>query len=95
MARRRVSVLLLDENNLAEMARHGISAVEVVQVISNRHITVANPRGERGSILLIGETDGGRSLTVPLAPTHDPTTWRPATAFPASRHQRTIFRKRS
>lgn len=59
----------------------------------NRHVTAANPRGELGSILLIGETDGGRVLTVPLAATDDPTTWRPATAFEASRHQRTIFRR--
>jgi hypothetical protein len=28
-------------------------------------------------VLLIGETDGGRLLTVPIAPTDDPTTWRP------------------
>jgi len=95
MAKRRVSVLILDEHNLAEMARHGVSAAEVVQVIANRHITAPNPRGEEGSILLIGETDGGRVLTVPLAPTDDPGTWRPATAFDASRHQRTIFHRRA
>jgi hypothetical protein len=94
MTKRRVSVLMLDENNLAEMARHSVSAAEVAQVISNRHITTANPRGEEGGILLIGETDGGRTLTVPLASTDDPTTWRPATAFSASRHQLTIFRQR-
>jgi hypothetical protein len=95
MPQRRVSVLVLDEHNLAEMARHGVSAAEVVQVIGNRHITAPNPRGEPGSILLIGETDGGRLLTIPLAPTDDPTTWRPATAFVASRHQRTVFRRRT
>ena len=49
------------------MARHGVSAAEVVQVIANRHVTVPNPRGEAGSIPLIGETDGGRLLTIPLA----------------------------
>jgi hypothetical protein len=95
MAMRRVSILILDEGNLAEMARHAVSAAEVVQVVSNRHITAANHRGEEGSILLIGETDGGRTLTIPLAPTDDATTWRPATAFPASRHQQTIFRQRA
>jgi hypothetical protein len=95
MTMRRVSVLMLDQNNLAEMARHAVSAAEVVQVISNRHISAKNRRGEKGSILLIGETDGGRALTIPLAPTDDPTTWRPATAFPASRHQQTIFRQRA
>jgi uncharacterized DUF497 family protein len=95
MAKRRVSILVLDEHNLAEIARHGVSAAEVVQVIANRHITGPNRRGAPGSILLIGETDGGRLMTVPLTPTEDPTTWRPATAFEASRHQRTLFRRRA
>lgn len=89
-----MAALILDENNLAEMGRHGVSKTEVAQVISNRHIAAPNARGEAGSVLLIGETDGGRVLTIPLAPTDDPTTWRPATAFDASRHQRTIFRQR-
>ena len=63
----RVSALIVDEHNLGEMARHGVSAAEVVQVIANRHVTVPKPRGEAGSIPLIGETDGGRLLTIPLA----------------------------
>ncbi len=94
MAKHRVSALIVDEHNFAEMASHGVSAAEVVQVIANRHFTAPNPRGEAGSILLIGETDGGRLLTIPLTSTDDPTTWRPATAFDASRHQRTVFRRR-
>lgn len=89
-----VSTLIVDEHNLAEMARHGVSAAEVVQVIANRHVTAPNARGEASSILLIGESDGGRLLTIPLAPTDDPTTWRRATAFDASRHQRAVFRRR-
>jgi hypothetical protein len=95
MDKHRVSALILDEHNLAEMVRHGVLAAEVMQVIANRHVSAPNPRGEWGSILLIGETDGGRVLTIPLAPTDDPTTWRPATAFDASRHQRTVFRRRA
>lgn len=95
MAKHPVSVLILDEHNLAEIARHGVSAAEVVQVTANRHITAPNRRGEPGSILLIGETDGGRLLTIPLAQTNDPTTWRTATAFDASHHQRALFRRRA
>ena len=91
----RVAVLALDESNLAEMARHGVTAAEVVQVLANRHVTAPNPRGPTGSILLIGETHGGRVLTGPLTPTDDPSAWRPATAFDASRHQSRIFRRRA
>jgi len=89
-----VAALIIDEHNVAEMARHGVSGSEVEQLIWNRNAVVPNPRGEPGSLLLIGETDGGRLLTAPLAPTHDATTWRPATAFDASRHQRSHFDRR-
>jgi hypothetical protein len=33
-------------------------------------------------------------LTVPLVPTIDPTTWRPATAFDAGPHHRALFDRR-
>jgi hypothetical protein len=86
-----VAELIIDEHNVAEMARHGIARDEVDQLLSNQHTIARNPRGEPGSLLLIGRTDGGRLLTVPIAPTSDPTTWRPATAFDASRHHRALF----
>ncbi|HEX4807140.1 MAG TPA: hypothetical protein VFU94_14670 [Conexibacter sp.] len=89
-----IAELVFDEHNRSEMARHAVTWWEVDEVPWNRHIVSANPRGERGSVLLIGETDGGRLLTVPLAPTDDPTTWRPATAFDASRHHRALFDRR-
>jgi len=89
-----VAELIFDEHNEAEMARHGVVRWEVEQLRWNRKITSDNPRGERGSVLLIGETDGGRLLTVPLAPTDDPTTWRPATAFDAGRYHRALFDRR-
>ena len=86
-----VADLIFDEHNEREMARHGVVRFEVEQLTSNRNRVLRNPRGETGSVLLVGETDGGRLLTVPLAPTDDPTTWRPATAFDAGRHHRTLF----
>jgi hypothetical protein len=91
VVRHGIAALILDRHNLAEMARHGVSADEVEQLLWNRNVVAANPRGEPGSVLLIGATNGGRLLTVPLARTDDPTTWRPATAFDASRHQRALF----
>lgn len=94
MARHAVADLITDEHNLAEMARHGVTRHEVDQLVGNRHVISKNTRGELDSVLLTGETDGGRLLTVPLAPTDDPTTWRPATAFDASPHQRSLFDRR-
>jgi hypothetical protein len=89
-----VAHLIIDRHNRAEMARHGVARYEVDQIVWNRNVFYDNRRGEPGSILMIGETDGGRLLTVPLAPTDDPTTWRPATAFDASRHHRALFDRR-
>jgi hypothetical protein len=89
-----VAALIVDAHNAAEMARHGVTRAEVEQLAWNRNVLVPNRRGEPGGMLLVGETDGGRLLTAPLAPTDDPTTWRPATAFDASRHQRWLFDRR-
>jgi hypothetical protein len=89
-----VADLIFDEYNEAEMARHGVVRVEVEQLKWNRRVFSANPRGEPGGVLLIGEMDGGRLLTVPLAPTIDSTTWRPATAFDAGRFHRALFDRR-
>lgn len=89
-----VAELIFDGHNEAEMARHGVVSDEVEQLKWNRKVVSDNPRGEVGSVLMVGETDGGRLLTVPLAPTDDPTTWRPATAFDAGRHHRALFDRR-
>lgn len=91
MVRHVVTDLIFDEHNEAEMARHGVVRYDVEQIRWNRNLVLRNPRGGRRSVLLIGETDGGRLLTVPLAPTDDPATWRPATAFDSGRHHRTLF----
>ncbi len=89
-----VSDLIFDEHNEHEMARHGVVADEVDELKWNRNVVLRNHRGEAGSVLLVGETAGGRLLTVPLAPTNDPTTWRPATAFDAGPHHRALFDRR-
>ena len=89
-----VAELIFDEHNEAEMARHGVVRWEVDQIAWNRCVFYENWRGEHSSVLMIGETDGCRLLAVPLAPTDDPTTWRPATAFDASRHHRALFDRR-
>jgi hypothetical protein len=94
VARHVVAELILDAHNRAEMSRHGVVGEEVEEVPWNRNIVFRNPRGEPGGLLLVGVTDGGRLLTVPLAPTDDPTTWRPATAFDANPYQRSLFDRR-
>lgn len=90
---RYIAAVILDGHNLAEIARHHVSEDEVEQLLFNRKLTMPNPRGPDGSMLLIGETDGGRILTVALSPVDDAGTWRPATSFDATRHQKTFFQR--
>jgi hypothetical protein len=60
-----------------KLGRRDISAQEAQQVRRNRHREGANPRSPLGRDrkLLVGETDGGRRLTLVVEPTVDPTTW--------------------
>ncbi len=61
-------------------------------MLSNRHLTMPNPRAE-GRITLIGATNGGRILSVALDPTNDSGTWRPVTGIPAPADDRRLFER--
>ena len=63
----------------------------------NRHVTVRNPRGdsEEGKrLLLIGQTDGGRPLTIVIERTVDPTTWLLVTGWSSTEAERRILEER-
>ena len=76
--------------NEEHFAEHGIRPAEVRQLLSNRHLTRPNPRKE-GRITLVGETNGGRVLSVALDPTADTAVWRPVTGFVAEGEERNLF----
>ena len=62
---------------LVKLGRRNISAVEALQVRWNDPEERANPRSprSRNRKLLLGETDGGRRLTLVIESTADPTAW--------------------
>jgi hypothetical protein len=73
MAREAIHRLLATDVALDKLGARGISAEEAEQLLHNRHATVRNPReGKRR--LLIGRTNGGRTLTLVVEATVDPTT---------------------
>jgi hypothetical protein len=75
-------------------ARH-ITPAEVEQVPRNEHRIVSDPRegGEPGKRrLLVGETDGGRALTLVIERTLDPTTWLVVTGWSATAGERKLLR---
>jgi len=86
-----IHALAWDEANEGHLAEHGVSVREVAQMLSNPHVIVRNRRKRSTRHLLIGSTHGGRILTVPLAQTADQSTWRPVTAFPATKAQRQVL----
>ena len=81
----RIDDFQLDEGNEAEMARHGVMVAEVLQVLRRGDFRLARnkgPHAERQPYIMIGRTDGGRELRIPIGPVvGQPGVWRPATAF--------------
>jgi hypothetical protein len=89
--------LLVSEVVLDKLGAHDISREEVDQLVRYRPVMVRNPRGggqpgERR--LLVGQTDGGRVLTLAIEPTLDPTTWLVVTGWSASDRERRILARR-
>ena len=70
-------------------AKHRVSEQEVREAWLGNPAYVENV-GERRreSIIMLGWTQGGRILVVPLQPTHRWGVWRPVTAFEANAHHR-------
>jgi len=78
-----VYVFEWDEINTEHVAEHGISDIEVEQMLSNPHIVVPN-RGHEPRMFLLGRSNGGRALVVVIEPTRVECTWRPITAWDAN-----------
>jgi uncharacterized DUF497 family protein len=82
-----------DEETEDHLAEHGIRLADVWEVIYNRYIETHNPQEGEERVLVIGETNGGRIVTVSLAPTRDPGTWRPVTGWPAEDNEIKLFHR--
>lgn len=83
-----IAELEFDEHNEAEMARHSVTPVEVLQVLEQDYRLFRNRRNRAAEYVMIGTSHGGRSLTVPLVRTAVPGRWRPATAWESSTAER-------
>jgi hypothetical protein len=68
-----VRELLLTETALDKLGARSITAEQAEQLLHNEHLTVRNPRAARASTraLLVGRTNGGRSLTLVIEQTID------------------------
>ncbi len=78
-----ISGFLFDDENEDEFAKHGVSPVQVEQLLENDGVVLPNRRTDlhRATHLFIGRDNGGAPITVPIEPTHEPELWRPVTAW--------------
>jgi hypothetical protein len=91
-----IRVSHLDVSDVARMklGARGISVAEARQLPRNRHKTGRNlrtPRGNGDRLRLIGETDGGRVLTLVIERTPDPNSWAIVTGWTASPRERKVI----
>jgi uncharacterized DUF497 family protein len=91
-----IRVLHLAASDMArtKLGARGISVAEARQLLHNRHETARNSRGSRGGDrrrMLIGQTDGGRVLTLVIERTPDPNSWEIVTGWTASPLQRKVL----
>jgi hypothetical protein len=89
-----IAELLATDTARVKLGARGISTAEAEQLPRNRHAIVRNPRGggqEGDQLLLIGHTDGGRTLTLVIERTVDPTSWLIVTGWTATERERRII----
>ena len=78
---------MIDEENEAKFAEHGLSERQVLQILENYFITLRNRKERRGLYLVIGRDNGGRCIAAPIEPTREADVWRPITAWPCKNHE--------
>jgi uncharacterized DUF497 family protein len=96
---RTISQIRATEAALGKLGARGISEEEAEQLLNNAFVIVRNLRGraprdqpsERRT--LIGRTDGGRTLTLVIEQTVEPTSWLIITGWTATERERKILAK--
>jgi hypothetical protein len=89
---------VIDDENAEKLGHHGLTEIQVLQVLEDHFYIGRNRRRRRASHLVIGYDYGGACLTIPIAPTRRPTIWRPETGWystPAERARRDQYGDRS
>ena len=66
--------------------KHNVSLAEIVEVHERAPKYFLNREGRRAPIIMLGTTDSGRLLCVPLEPSGQLGIWMPVTAFEANSH---------
>ena len=93
----RIVELLLTEAAREKLGRREIAVEEVQQLLDNRYVFMRAGRARRSSgelparRLVVGQTRGGRSLTLVVERTIEPTTWVVVTGWEATQAERRLL----
>src|SRR3954447_858033 len=93
----RITELLLPEAARDKLGARQISVDEVQQLLDNRYVFMRAGRARRSSgelparRLVVGQTDGARSVTLVVERTIDPTTWIVVTGWEATPPERKLL----
>jgi hypothetical protein len=81
----------LDDGNESELATHGISGTEALQVLDSDPEWVPNKKSRAGTWLAVGYTYGGRALTLPVTYNESLKKVRPITGWDCTTGERTKY----
>jgi hypothetical protein len=71
----------ISEDAADHIWRHRITRDQLYEMLEHRWVSIANRKGRAARWVVIGRDSAGRCIAVPVAPTDDPTVWRPITAW--------------
>ena len=94
MSSPRIEAFLVDDENEEKIAAHGLLTRQVTEVLENVHVILRNRRRRRGLYLVVGRDNSGVCIAIPVELTHEPTLWRPITAWLCKAQERTMLQRR-
>lgn len=86
--------LEFDDDNEGHLARHAITPHEVAEVFLDEPVFVSNKRGLAATWLMLGDTAGGRALTVAVLCQEARRRLRPITGWDSTTGELTRLRRR-
>jgi len=76
--------------SIEKLGRRGISPAEALQVPGNRYVILPNPPSPSRR-LLIGATNGGRTITLVVERTPEPADWLIVSGWDSPSHERKML----
>ena len=88
-----ITAFLMDDENREKFATHGLTDLQVDQILDGEFRYYRNRSKRRADRLVIGRDHGGNCIVVPVEPTRTPGVWRPVTAWRCSEGYETRLKK--